>query len=172
MVVGSGPGSYLGIGFGHAVTLEKSATGAAVIIRGPRGVAPLRLDITVTEAGATVRLRDSILQEPPPSLPTSIPPPLREVSRVDTATSGPSSVLPEPRLSLEQYASLRAACVSAEQEKLTEVRSRYALDEAGDAVESDAWARKFSRDLMLFESYRHLFQAYRSTAAQRDATRK
>jgi len=168
---------YLGLGFGHAATLEKSETGGVVTIRGPRGVAPIVLDISVTQDGATVRLRDSILYAPPASLVPSVRPPVDESTRsgapstvaatplsipVSPVATGPSL---EPRLSLQQYASLRASCLSASLEKLVEVRARYGLDEGGDAAEADAWARKFAQDPKLFESYRHYFQLFRSTVS-------
>ena len=91
--------SYLGVGFGHSATLEKSDGGAVVTIRGPRGVAPVVLDITVTEAGATVRVRDALLCAPPASMgsirpsPASVDDPFRVV---DTPRNSAPVALPMP----------------------------------------------------------------------------
>jgi hypothetical protein len=70
----------------------------------------------------------------------------------------------EPRLSLAQYASLRADCVTRPDE-LDELRKGYGLDDATDAQEAEAWGRKFTRDPGLFETYKALFQRYRAQAA-------
>jgi hypothetical protein len=185
--------NYLGMGFGHAATLEKSPTGGCVVIRGPRGVAPVILDITVTEAGVTVRLRDEILCSPPSTV-TSAPPKAVEVgtpSAIETRAGTPQSLpvptpvpvraptlvpmpapvtsllaaqsaAPKTRLTLLEYAALRAGCVTASPEQLSALRSRYLLDEASDAVETKAWSRKFTEDPALFATYKHHFQQLRS----------
>jgi hypothetical protein len=184
---------YLGMGFGHAATLEKSSTGGRVVIRGPRGVAPVILDITVTEARATVRVREEILCTPPstvtsapppavevgtppaietrPSTPQSLPVPTPVPARVPTLVPVPAPVTsplatepaaPKRRLTLLEYATLRAACVTASPEQLPALRSRYLLDEASDAVEAQAWSRKFTEDPALFATYKHHFQQFRS----------
>jgi hypothetical protein len=184
---------YIGIGFGHAATLEKSSTGGRLVIRGPRGVAPVILDITVTEAGATVRLRDEVLCAPPsaltsapsaavevvtpsaieprPWMPQSVPVPAPAPVRAPTLVPMPAPVtvplanapaVPKTRLTLLEYATLRAACVAASPEQLPALRSRYLLDEASDAVEAQAWSRKFTEDPALFATYKHHFQRLRS----------
>jgi hypothetical protein len=185
--------NYLGMGFGHAATLEKSPTGGCLVIRGPRGVAPVIIDITVTEDGATVRVRDEILCAPPstvtsapptavkvaapsaietrPSTPQSLPVPTPAAVRAPTLVPMPARVTsplatqpaaPKTRLTLLEYATLRAACVTSPPEQLPALRARYLLDEASDAVETQAWSRKFTEDPALFATYKHHFQQFRS----------
>jgi hypothetical protein len=76
----------------------------------------------------------------------------------------------EPRLSVQQYASLRAECVATPPERLREVRARFGLDEAMDEAETAAWGRKFAQDTALFQTYKRLFQAFRSTASVAPST--
>lgn len=178
---------YLGLGLGHAATLEKSENGGVLTIHAPRGSADVTLDIVIAADGPTLRVRDTTLYAPPATRGSSgrlpvegpaTPSPLPPRPPAEQAAPGPlaAPVAPvvtakslEPRLSLQQYASLRAGCMNASPEKLAEVRARFALDEAGDTAEAEAWARKFA-DPVVFESYRHYFQMFRSTASPGQGT--
>ena len=72
----------------------------------------------------------------------------------------PTSGLPQPRLSIEQYAQLRADCV-ADPDRAPTLRRRYGLDEAGDEAETQAWGRRFTMDGALFIAYKSLFRRHR-----------
>lgn len=71
---------------------------------------------------------------------------------------------------MQQYAALRAECLTALPERVAEVRGRYGLDEASDAAEVEAWGGRFASDPQLFESYKRLFQVFRSNAPASPAT--
>jgi hypothetical protein len=173
----------VGIGFSHTATLETTGTGAQLTIRGPRGVVPMVVDVSVTEDGAVVRMRDTVLYdaaraprpaEAPPASPAPPVPSLAATLSSGAPASGVSRVAPvaagspfAPRLSLQQYASLRAECVSTTADKLAQVRARYSLDQAGDDAEAEAWRLRFAQDPSLFESYKRLFQTYRAGPASR-----
>ncbi|MGD0530502.1 MAG: hypothetical protein ABSE49_35540, partial [Polyangiaceae bacterium] len=75
--------------------------------------------------------------------------------------AAPVAPLAEPRLSLQQYASLRAECVG-HPEGVAAVRARYGLDELADDAETEAWGSRFARDSALFDTYKAMFQRYRA----------
>jgi hypothetical protein len=135
---------HLDLDFGHALTLEKSATGATLAVRDPSGVSPFVVDIEVTPEGARVRVWGAGHNASPPV----------------RASAWPSA---EPRLSVQQYASLRADCMSVADDELDEVRQRYALDEASEAVETEIWRCKFAESPALFRTYMTLFRMFRSS---------
>ncbi len=106
----------------------------------------------------------------PSSAPSSAPP---APSRVEAASASwkPQAVplLPpaEPgvtRLSVQQYASLRAEIIDAPLGEHGAIRARYGLDEVGDMAEAAAWAEKFVDSPELFDRYKSLFQYYRAIA--------
>jgi hypothetical protein len=74
----------------------------------------------------------------------------------------------EPKLSLPQYASYRADCVTRPDD-VDQLRKGYGLDEDSDRAEVDAWGRKFLREPSLFETYKNLFQRYRAMQASAPA---
>ncbi len=67
---------------------------------------------------------------------------------------------PAPRLTLHDYATLRADCMTGTV-PLGDVLARHGLDEASDRAEVAAWGRRFKRDPALFEQYKALFQEMR-----------
>jgi hypothetical protein len=80
--------------------------------------------------------------------------------------AAPAAPLAEPRLSLQQYASLRAECVDYP-DGVAAVRARYGLDEVTDDAETEAWASRFARDFALFDTYKAMFQRYRTMPSPR-----
>ncbi|HEY1692677.1 MAG TPA: hypothetical protein VGG39_10980 [Polyangiaceae bacterium] len=131
----SGESSSVGLGFGHTATLARSPSDALVVIRGPDGAAAV--EIRVTSGGAVVKGKAA--------------------SQARDEAAGDV-----PRLSLRQYASLRAECVG-NPERAGAVRAHYGLSEAGDASETATWNRMFGTDAILFDLYKRLFQQFRST---------
>jgi hypothetical protein len=165
---------YLGLGFGHTAVLEQTPTGGRVVIRGPRGVAPVIIDITMAEDGPSVRARDELLWAPPPTgLRTAVEADAPSASGVRPVSSFLPAPEPAPapappprtRLTLLEYATLRAACVNAPPEQLPALRMRYLLDEAGDTAETEGWLHRFKQDPTLFAAYKHYFQLFRSGTA-------
>jgi hypothetical protein len=137
---------------GHSIAVTRTESGAIVKIQAPDGLPDTEIEVTVATTGTTLRKRTwSSPSEPPPGA-RSVPPGVLPVGL-------PASV--EPRLSLQQYASLRAECL-AHGDDLHEVRAKYGFDEASDEAEAAAWSRKFARDPVLFDSYKALFQRFRS----------
>jgi hypothetical protein len=132
---------------GHSATLERTQTGATLMIRNPDGDPTVEVEIQMTEQGPALRKRSWSARK---KLGTpSVMPPVLEST--------------EPRLSIQQYASLRAECVTAPREQLDEVRKRYGLDEPSDEAESRMWSKKFTHDPPLFETYKRLFRQFRAT---------
>jgi hypothetical protein len=131
-----GQRSAVGLGFGHTATMVRSQSETLLVIRGPDGCPAL--EVRVTEQGAVVRRSGS-----------SAPPPGPEVAR-------------EPALSVRQYASFRAECITRSDHP-ADVRERHGLTEAEEAIETDAWRRKFDADPELFELYKRLFQQFRAS---------
>jgi hypothetical protein len=175
---------YIGLGFGHAASFERSELGATLVIRGPRGTPPTVIEIIVTEEGATVRLPaqgppssgsrviGTLLPDPSgggwPAAsfadPPSVPPPLPVSTLLRAPSYAPAPPLPvEPQLSVQQYASLRAECMAARPDMLSGLLAQYGLDEATDTVEADAWRRRFAQDAPLFATYKRLFQQFRKS---------
>jgi hypothetical protein len=137
-----GQQTAVGLGFGHTATIVRSESDTFVVVQGPGG-APA-IEVRVTPQGATVRT---------------------------AASGGPSSAPPyasEPRLSVRQYASFRAECVSAP-EQAAEIRERFGLAPSDEAEETEAWRRKFAAEPELFELYKRLFQQFRATPARASA---
>jgi hypothetical protein len=132
---------------GHSATLERTETGATLMIRNPDGDPTIEVEIQMTEQGPALRKRSWSARKRA-STASSVPPVLESA---------------EPRLSIQQYASLRAECVTAPTGRLDEVRKRYGLDEPSDEAESKLWAKKFAQDPALFETYKRLFQQFRAT---------
>jgi hypothetical protein len=134
--------------FGHSATLEPTETGATLMIRGLRGEPALEVEIQMTEAGPSLRKRTWSVKTPA-AAPAVLPAP-------GEGSGG-------PRLSVQQYASLRAECVAATPAALAAIRKRYGLDEKSDEAETKAWGKKFASDSALFDTYKRLFQQYRSS---------
>jgi len=151
------PAAVVELPLGHSLAIIRTDSGATLMLRAPGAQPDIELEVAITTSGATLRKRTWTGPPPPPS-PSMLPPSVSGavVSRALTTSR-------EPHLSVQQYAALRAQCLSTEPGGLGEVRARYGLDEAGDLAEADAWRLKFAEDSALFETYRRLFQQFRSS---------
>lgn len=76
-----------------------------------------------------------------------------------------SSPALQPRLTLEQFASLTAE-IAVAPHGAAQIRARYGFDEASHAAEAEAHNRRFSADKPLFERYLALVQQYREYVAR------
>jgi hypothetical protein len=151
------PQAKVDLPFGHSASLERTETGATLMVRTPGGDPTVEVEILVTAEGASLRKRAWSPRTKPRS---SVPPPVL----------APSPGSGEPRLSVQQYASLRAECVSEPAHNLGAIRARYGLDEEGDHAEAKAWGKKFAQEPAVFDTYKRLFQQYRGAPTMSGAT--
>jgi hypothetical protein len=177
--------------FGHSVAVTRTDSGAVLRICAPGAAPDIELEIAVTSAGATLRKR-TLSARPPASIPSPAsfiptsshvvpssvaPPPASAIPVSSNVVPSATSLAPppllgasQPRLSVQQYAALRAECLVAAPAGVAEARARFGLDEAGDTAEVEAWGRKFKQDPGLFESYKRLFQVFRNKAPASPST--
>jgi hypothetical protein len=76
--------------------------------------------------------------------------------------NSPHSPPTEPRLSMHQYASLRADMAIASPDRYAAIQSSYGLDAHSDAQEEALWTSRFSANQALFRNYMELFQYFRA----------
>lgn len=114
------------------------------------------------DRAALARFGASFLKAYPPR-----PPPAPPVSEAPSPEPAPpaKSASPSPRLTVKEYAVLRAECMTAPHAALGDVYARYGLDAAGEKAEVHAWSRAFAASPSLFEQYKVLFQEARKTVA-------
>ncbi len=113
------------------------------------------------------KLKRRHLGEAPDSSPLSKqrmerPAPPKEIEAPLAAGSGQAANAPEegPRLTLAQYASLRAE-MAVYPAHLDTIRQRYGFDERSYAREDGEWQWRFEADKDLFAQYVALFRRYR-----------
>lgn len=97
---------------------------------------------------------------PPMSAPRSAAAPSASVASrgAPAAASAPRA----PRLTLMEYAALRADVLVSSEESRAEVYALFGFTEADDAAESAAWNARFTADRELFQRYMQLFSYLRA----------
>jgi hypothetical protein len=147
-------------------SLEGPLPSPPVVERSP----VIALDALRVEAASSPRAPQSPSVAPSAPMPIRTPLPIPASGSVPAPASRTPSVLPPapgaPRLTLEQFAAMRAELVLAPEPEHPAIVGRYGLAGEAWAAEEQQWQRLLASDRAIFERYLQRFQYMRGLFAR------